>query len=138
MAVSPRRIPPSEAVLHLENPVRQPFADFTALARAELGITRPLVEYDAWVDEAAAAGTLGSLEPFFRHEFRALGPGALVLDTRRALTFSRTLRGSSAVGHGLLARYFARWRRLGFLTPAIAGATVNGAASKTPEGDDVV
>ena len=130
-ALSPRRIPPPEAVLHLENPVRQPVADLAALARAELGIARPPVEYDAWVNEAAAAGALGSLEPFFRRDFRALGTGALVLDTRRALAFSRTLRGSSTIDHGLLARYFARWRRLGFLTPVRTGAVVNGGVPAT-------
>jgi hypothetical protein len=103
--------------LHLENPIRQSMTDiFTVMAR-ELGLEKgsEVLPFEEWLQRASATGSIASLEPFFRDHFRSLGHGSVVLDTSKARTVSRSLRGVGAIGHGLLGEYIRRWRREGFL-----------------------
>lgn len=101
--------------LHLENPVRQPMADILTFIAAELGLPAKTIPYEEWLQRCLDAGSLRSLEGFFKEHFRALANGSVVLDTRMARTVSATLRGSGGVPQELVMRYVARWRKDGFL-----------------------
>jgi hypothetical protein len=90
-------------------------ADFAIIAKSKLGIEGDMMEFEQWVDRAVQAGHLSSLEPFFRKDFRALGSGAVVLETARSRSLSRTLRGTSAVSRELMVHYLDRWKQSGFL-----------------------
>ncbi|KAI1335918.1 hypothetical protein F5Y15DRAFT_396198 [Xylariaceae sp. FL0016] len=114
IGLTPNPVAP-ETVVHLENPVRQRWQDFTAIAVRELGIEGPLVEFDQWLEQAAAKGLVTSLRPFFQLDFRALGSGDVVLETGRAQSMSRTLRGTSGISADLIREYIGRWRNEKFL-----------------------
>lgn len=113
----PVPLTPGNLVFHLENPIRQPSQDFITITRSAMGMceTSVVVSFDDWIDRVAKAGCAPSLDHFFRHHFSALASGSVVLDTSRTRRPSRTLRGTSAVGKDLLAKYIERWVEFGFL-----------------------
>lgn len=101
---------------HLENPVRQLSRDFAEIAMLELGLRQSsMIDFDDWVVRVVKAGSVPSLERFFRGHFRVLAGGSVVLTTDRARSVSRTLRGTSAISKDLLIKYIDRWKNDGFL-----------------------
>lgn len=105
------------AVLHLENPVRQPANDVMAFIAHELGLRGPgcLLPYDEWLRRARSAGIIDSLAEFFEHHFRTLALGDIVLDTAKSMQISTTMRGSGGLSQELVAKYVREWGQQGFL-----------------------
>ncbi|KAL2018290.1 hypothetical protein VTK56DRAFT_994 [Thermocarpiscus australiensis] len=105
------------AVLHLENPVRQPANDVMAIVAYELGLRGPrcLLPYAEWLRRARSTGSIDSLEDFFERHFQRLALGNIILDTTESRRISETLRRSSGLGRDLIAKYVRDWIRQGFL-----------------------
>lgn len=113
------------AVMHLENPVRQPANDVMAIMAYELGLRGPhcFVPYAEWLKRARSTGSVDStdssgvdsLGDFFEHHFQRLALGNVILDTTESRRVSETLRGSSGVGKALIVKYVQDWVRNKFL-----------------------
>ncbi|KAH6635416.1 hypothetical protein B0J18DRAFT_418741 [Chaetomium sp. MPI-SDFR-AT-0129] len=113
------------AVLHLENPVRQPANDVMAIVAYELGLRGPhsFVPYAEWLKRARSIGSVdsadnsgvGSLQDFFEHHFQRLALGNVILDTSESRRVSETLRRSSGVGKSLIVKYVRDWIGSNFL-----------------------
>jgi hypothetical protein len=102
--------------VHLENPVRQPLKDIFTIMAHELQLSRPfLIPYEEWLQRATAAGEIRSLESFYKDHFHELAGGVVMLDTVKARSFSKCLKGSGAVARDLIIDYVRRWQRDGFL-----------------------
>ncbi|KAI1368188.1 hypothetical protein F5Y08DRAFT_335962 [Xylaria arbuscula] len=102
--------------LHLENPIRQSLNDILTIVAHELQLQQPFtIPFEQWLQRAAEAGEVRSLETFYRDHFRELAGGAVMLDTVKARRISKCLVGSSALERKLFIEYVHRWQRDGFL-----------------------
>ncbi|KAA8650692.1 uncharacterized protein ATNIH1004_003380 [Aspergillus tanneri] len=98
---------------HVENPIRQPWADLLISLRSELGLS--LVEYEDWIKQARQTGLLTGLEDFFASDFENLASGPIILRTDASRAVARTLRSCGGVGVDLLAKYLQSWKDQGAL-----------------------
>jgi hypothetical protein len=97
--------------LHLENPIRQSMQDIATIMARELRLPTPSgIPFIQWLEKCKEIDSLGSLETFFTEHFRDLAHGAVVLDTKKSRSISRSLRGVSGISKDLLIKYIARWR----------------------------
>ncbi|KAK3394801.1 gluconate kinase [Podospora didyma] len=119
IAFSETKLPP---VLHLENPVRQPWSKVLEQFGKELGLFKPLVSFDDWLDQAANAGSDDELYPvrqlydFFKNGFRAVACGQVVLGTDVTKTHSTTLHDMEAVDDATISGYVNYWKKIGYLS----------------------
>jgi len=110
------------AVLHLENPVRQPWSNVLEQFGKELGLFKPPVSFDDWLNQAANAGSDDELYPvrqlydFFKNGFRAVACGQVVLGTDVAKTHSSTLRDMGVVDDATISGYINYWKTIGYLS----------------------
>ncbi|KXX82807.1 L-aminoadipate-semialdehyde dehydrogenase large subunit [Madurella mycetomatis] len=110
-------------VLHLENPVRQPWDGVMKTVGEELGIAKSL-PFDEWLDrvQGGGAGEDGELYPvkklyaFFKHSFRAAACGQVVLGTDVARAYSNTLCNMRAVDDTMVRNYVGYWKDIEFLS----------------------
>lgn len=103
-------------MLHLENPVRQPWADMCTIIERQLGISSKRIPYSDWLHEALkTGGELENLEEFFRDYFVGMSGGSLVLSTDAARSVSSTLRSVGAVNMDTVKGYLISWKRGGLL-----------------------
>ncbi|KAK7419763.1 hypothetical protein QQX98_003135 [Neonectria punicea] len=106
---------------HLENPVRQAWSDVIASIGQQLNLANAPVPFDNWLDQVASAGGEGDAYPirklhdFFKHSFRAVACGQVILDTAVARASSVTLRNSSAVDDATIQGYIRHWKETGYL-----------------------
>jgi thioester reductase-like protein len=108
--------PTSTMYLHLENPMRQSFADLGAIATRELSLSGGIVPFDSWLQLLARRGDTPGLLDFFRNDFRDLANGSVKLGMRNGLSVSTSLRSSSGLSQSLMIEYIDRWRQTGFLS----------------------
>ncbi|KAL2869078.1 uncharacterized protein BJX67DRAFT_387180 [Aspergillus lucknowensis] len=102
-----------ERFYHVENPIRQPWADLLSALRLELGLS--VVPFEEWIQRARQTGLVTSLEDFFAHDFEALASGPIVLRTDVSRGVSRTLRSCGGVGVEVLRKYLRSWKEQGAL-----------------------
>ena len=109
---------------HLENPVRQSWADIIDVFGRELGIAAR-VDLASWCDAVArlpdADNPAKQLLEFFRNEFEHNASGEVAMDTAHARQASQTLRKVRTIGEETVQAYVANWRKCEFL-PASKGA----------------
>ncbi|VBB79331.1 Putative protein of unknown function [Podospora comata] len=118
MLLSPQVLPP---FLHLENPIRQPMRDIIAIMGREMDIQPSrvdgtLVPFEEWLVLATKSGAISaSLKDFFEQDFRVLGQGQIVLDTKLSRPVSKTLESESGVAKEVVEGYVRKWKATGFL-----------------------
>lgn len=75
-----------------------------------------MIPLEDWIDQVASkTDKITNLEDFFRHDFKNLSSGNLVLDTKRTKVASPTLRSSGPVGEEALDKYISFWHSQGML-----------------------
>jgi hypothetical protein len=108
-------------VHHLENPVRQPWSDVLEKLGRQLGLSKPPVPFDNWLDQVASPDADEELYPvkklffFFKNGFRPAACGQVVLGTDVARAHSRTLDEMEAIGDDTLSAYVKHWKKIGYL-----------------------
>lgn len=118
MLLSPQVLPP---FLHLENPIRQPMRDIIAIMGREMDVQPSrvdgtLVPFEEWLVLATKSGAISaSLKDFFEQDFRVLGQGQIVLDTKLSRPVSKTLESESGVAKEVVEGYVRKWKATGFL-----------------------
>lgn len=115
-----------ELVYHLENPVRQPWADVLALLSHALRLTPAgtgeptVIPFGEWLDRVRAIddaerNPAGRLVKFLEEEFVSMASGAVVLDTTKSRKASRTLAASGGIEKRHVDLYVKYWRSVGHL-----------------------
>lgn len=110
----------AEPVYHLENPVRQPWADVLSLLSQALGLTA-VIPFDQWLgqvralDDDAERNPAGRLVKFLEEEFVSMASGTVVLDTTNARAASKTLAACGGIGERHVQLYVKYWRSVGHL-----------------------
>lgn len=118
IALSPSDLPP---VLHLENPVRQPWDDVMGWLAKALGLPEPSLPFDAWLGEVAGQESndekfpVQQLQLFFKEYFQSVACGQVVLDTQLASGLSSRLRDASAIDESVVGKYIAHWKKARYL-----------------------
>lgn len=110
-------------VLHVENPVRQPWDGVMKTVGEELGIAESL-PFGEWLDRVQGGGAgeddelypVKKLHDFFKHSFRAVACGQVVLGTDVARAYSDTLREMRAVDDATVRSYVSYWKDIGYLS----------------------
>ncbi|KAH6896732.1 hypothetical protein B0T10DRAFT_602160 [Thelonectria olida] len=106
---------------HLENPVRQAWSDVLDTIGQQLSLTNAPVPFDEWLDKVASAGgeeddyPIRQLSAFFKHSFRAVACGDVILDTAVARNGSKTLRELGALDAATIEAYLRYWQKIGYL-----------------------
>lgn len=117
---------PADLVYHLENPVRQPWADVLALLSRALGLTlanggKPaVIPFGQWLDRVRAIddaerNPAGRVVKFLEEEFVSMASGAVVLDTTNSRAASKTLAASAGIERRHIDLYVKYWRSVGHL-----------------------
>lgn len=101
---------------HLENPVRQPWADVLSLLSKALGLAA-VIPYEQWLDQVRALDddAAGRLVKFLEEEFVSMASGTVVLDTKNARAASKTLAACGGIGESHVQLYVKYWRSVGHL-----------------------
>ena len=108
---------PLELVYHLENPIRQPWADMCTVMERNLSLEAvQRLSFEDWLNKVAASNeNPPDLLDFFQNHFLHMSSGSLILDTTLARKASSTLRSTGSVDIGTIGLYLDHWRRTGFL-----------------------
>ncbi|TLD33420.1 hypothetical protein PspLS_00308 [Pyricularia sp. CBS 133598] len=109
------------AVLHLENPMRQPWKDVISCMSSDLGLPEPSLSFETWLEEVAGQESsekfpVQQLYLFFKKGFEAIACGEVVLDTQVATKFSSRLRELEALDKALLGAYIAHWKKIRYFS----------------------
>ncbi|KAF2836625.1 acetyl-CoA synthetase-like protein [Patellaria atrata CBS 101060] len=107
---------PKTLYYHLENPIRQSFADLGTIVVKELNLKDGKIPFEIWLTRVTEVMGDASLIEFFRKDFRSLANGEIKLDTGRTRGVSRSLRSANGLGKDLITEYIQRWREMGFLS----------------------
>ena len=80
----------------------------------------PVIPFEKWMAKVRAErdferNPAARLTEFLENDFGTLGTGRLVLDTKRTLEVSETLREVGEVDEGLVEGYVGNWKAMGFL-----------------------
>ncbi|KAF2134747.1 putative polyketide synthase [Dothidotthia symphoricarpi CBS 119687] len=116
-------------IYHIDNPVRQPWADVIAVLADALHIpqdTTGIIPLHEWLrrvrewpraeDNAPdGANPAHLLVDFLEDNFVRMSCGGLLMGTAKARAHSETLAGVGPVGEGLVRAFVAGWREGGFL-----------------------
>lgn len=107
-------------ILHLENPVRQPFKDVVTIIEQNIGLkSRPRLAFPDWLDRVRSAeGETSSLMEFFENHFLRMSSGSLVLDTKHCQKISPTLDSADAVTEQFIKQCVEFWTKVGMLKQA--------------------
>ncbi|KAF2004768.1 acetyl-CoA synthetase-like protein [Amniculicola lignicola CBS 123094] len=117
--------PSPDIVFHLENPIRQSWADVLRVIAGELGLggSGAFIPYKVWLsrvlavpDEKMDANPAKKLAAFFEGDFEHMSGGEIILDTAQSRRASKSLRYQRAVGDELVRRYVEGWKKAGFLS----------------------
>jgi hypothetical protein len=111
-----QRGPLKSVFYHVENPIRQSNQDLATILQHELGLTGPLLPYDAWLTKVRETGDAKELLDFFGNDFERLSGGTISLDTQVARLSSPTLQRTSGVEKDLIVEYINTWKAIGFLS----------------------
>lgn len=106
-------------VYHIENPVGQSWKEMNAILADALQI-HSLIPFDEWVTRVAAApqrnNPASTLLDFLDSNYLRMSCGGLVLETKKALEHSQTLRGVGPVPEETVRKYIHIWKEIGFLS----------------------
>lgn len=110
------------AVYHIENPVRQPWAQMIQTLARELEVPlHNIVPYEQWLDKVRSSDAPMADNPakqlmsFWETHFLRMSTGPLILDTKHSREHSRSMRESGPVKEDLVKLYIRRWELCGFL-----------------------
>ncbi|KAL1615746.1 Type I Iterative PKS [Neofusicoccum ribis] len=110
-------------VYHVDNPVRQPWADVLPVLAEELGVPPDrVVPFAEWIARVRAfpgpvewENPAAKLVDFLEEDFERMSCGGVLMGTERAREHSETMRGVGPVGEELVRKYVRRWKESGFL-----------------------
>jgi len=108
-------------IYHVENPVGQPWREMTAILAEALHIPPSnVVPFQEWIERVRNApqknNPASSLLEFLEDNFLRMSCGGLVLDTKKTLEHSKTLREVGPVSETVARKYIHIWREIGFLS----------------------
>jgi malonyl CoA-acyl carrier protein transacylase/nucleoside-diphosphate-sugar epimerase/acyl carrier protein/SAM-dependent methyltransferase len=114
---------PASKFYHVDNPVRQPWAEMVPVLVDALGIPADgVVPFDEWVRKVRAfPGAVDSDNPaarlveFLDDNFLRMSCGGLLLDTKKSCEHSPTLRAVGPISPSLARKYIQAWKGIGFL-----------------------
>ena len=112
---------PHHPVYHIENPVGQPWREMTSVLAEALHIPpRNVIPFPEWIERVRKAppkdNPAAMLVEFLEDNFLRISCGGLVLDTKKALEHSRSLREVGPVSAIVARKYVHIWREIGFLS----------------------
>ncbi|KAI0966729.1 hypothetical protein F4678DRAFT_483642 [Xylaria arbuscula] len=116
-----------QLLYHVENPTRQNWTDILNMFRVSLdlqdcGREVPLDQWLVSANEAGKTQTLSTNLPvtqlldFMKSDFKELGTGRVILDTRKSQEISPILRRASPINQSLIRLFVEVWRSEGFLS----------------------
>jgi len=116
-------LPSSPQIFHLENPIRQSWADVLDVLVPELSVTNSsIIPYAEWLakvlavpDEKINANPAKKMADFFQRDFEHMAGGQIVMSTESTRKASPCLRNCDAVGGDIIRDYVRGWREVGFL-----------------------
>ncbi|KAH1614543.1 hypothetical protein KXX21_001429 [Aspergillus fumigatus] len=119
LLLCPDPVPP---VFHVENPVRQPWADMIAALARELDIRiGNIVPFEDWLNRMRnfvgdeAANPAKRVDDFLEEHFVRMACGGVVLDTQQTARLSARFRALKAVDPGMVKLFVEYWRKTGFM-----------------------
>ena len=116
LVLSPRDPYP---IYHIENPIGQSWREMNTILSSALNIP-DLIPFDEWVGRVKAAGQRHNpaytLLDFLDGNYLRMSCGGLVLDVKRTLEHSETLRSVGRVSEEVVRKYVHVWREIGFLS----------------------
>ena len=106
-----------DLVYHLENPIRQPWADVCSVIERHLSLpSSRRLPFTEWLGRVVAAEeNPPELIDFLENYFLLVSTGGLVLDTARTRKVSRNLRSTNAIEIGTIELYLEFWKSVGLL-----------------------
>lgn len=110
-------------IYHVENPVGQPWREMTSIIAEALHIPPSnRIPFHEWMERVRNApqknNPASTLLEFLDDNFLRMSCGGLVLDTRKTLEHSETLREVGPVSETVAWKYIHIWREIGFLSSA--------------------
>ncbi|KAF6788140.1 gluconate kinase [Colletotrichum sojae] len=108
-------------IQHLENPRRQPWSGLIDAFSHHLRLSEPTVPFEDWLAQVASNDRDDDLYPvkklhtFFKHSFREVACGAVVLDTYVAKNQSIALRNMGTISDADIEKYVKYWVDVGYM-----------------------
>ena len=107
-------------IYHIENPVGQSWQDMTSVLAKALHIpVSNIIPFREWMDRVRDApqrnNPASTLVDFLEDNFLRMSCGGLVLDMKKTLEHSKTLRGVGPVSEVVAGKYIHIWKEIGFL-----------------------
>lgn len=114
---------PLEPIYHIDNPIRQPWKEMTALLADALSIPRKnIIPFADWVQRVRSfTGSVEKYNPahklidFLDGNFLRMSCGGLLLETSKAQKLSSTLASVGPVSDEVALRYVQYWKDIAFL-----------------------
>ena len=108
-------------IYHVENPIGQPWREMTTILAEALHIpSSNIVPFHSWLDRVRNApqknNPASTLLDFLEDNFLRMSCGGLVLDVKKTLEHSKTLREVGPVSEIVARKYIHIWREIGFLS----------------------
>ena len=108
-------------IYHVENPVGQSWREMTSILAEALHIPpKNVIPFQEWIERVRNApqknNPASTLLEFLEDNFLRMSCGGLVLDTKKTLEHSKTLREVGPVSETVARKYIHIWREIGFLS----------------------
>ena len=105
-------------VYHIENPLGQPWPEVNAILADALNIPN-LIPFEQWVEKVRQApqrdNPASQLLGFLDDNYLRMSCGGLVLDVKKTLEHSKTLRAVGPVSEEIVRKYIHIWKEIGFI-----------------------
>jgi thioester reductase-like protein/acyl carrier protein len=105
-------------VYHIENPIGQSWRDMNTVLADALGIS-DLIPFEEWVERVRKApmrnNPAATLLEFLDDNYLRMSCGGLVLDVKKTLEHSKTLRAVGPLSDDIPRKYIHVWKEIGFL-----------------------
>lgn len=108
-------------IYHVENPVGQPWHEMTSFLADALHIPPSnVVPFQEWIERVRNGpgknNPASTLVEFLEDNYLRMSCGGLVLDSKKTLEHSKTLREAGPVSETVARKYIHIWREIGFLS----------------------
>lgn len=108
-------------IYHVENPVGQPWHEMTSFLADALHIPPSnVVPFQEWIERVRNGpeknNPASTLVGFLEDNYVRMSCGGLVLDSKKTLEHSKTLREVGPVSETVARKYIHIWREIGFLS----------------------
>lgn len=103
-------------VYHVENPIRQSWADITPIILQCLGLRQEqVIDYNQWISlikdaDLSHATAASPLLDFFENDFLHMACGGVILDTSEARKKSAALSQMLEIPESMMSRYVESWK----------------------------